>query len=281
MSLQGFSTFDDVFTAVRDSKVQYGIVPIENSYSGSIPHVFDCLLHFGLFIVAETSTVDDHCLCVLPGSDIRSIKKVISQSEFFSHCSGFLQDLSRANDGTIERVVCWDGAGSPTLVKSLADPTVACIASRHAASLYGLEVIAEAIGNLERQSTRYFIISRSPASEGDLSHSKDVKVSIAVALRNVPNALVKSLSVFSSLDFNITKMESRPATTASNMFSTAVNVFEYVYFLDFECGNRLEDAHMAIAFAKKMCLSVRELGWYPVTLRSGPASPRYPWTAFL
>jgi prephenate dehydratase len=54
--------------------------------------------------------------------------------------------------------VCWDGAGSPTLVKSLADPTVACIASRHAASLYGLEVIAEAIGNLERQSTRYFII---------------------------------------------------------------------------------------------------------------------------
>jgi hypothetical protein len=36
---------------------RYGIVPIENSYSGSIPHVYDCLLHFGLFIVAETSTV--------------------------------------------------------------------------------------------------------------------------------------------------------------------------------------------------------------------------------
>jgi prephenate dehydratase len=139
--------------------------------------------------------------------------QVISQSEFFAHCSGFLQvllllpllvlllvhhltrlqDLARANDGLIERIVCWDGAGSPTLVKSLADASVACIASRHAASLcattlrlffagsntlfrYGLEVIAEGIGNLERQSTRYFIISRTPASEGDLSHSKDVKV---------------------------------------------------------------------------------------------------------
>ncbi len=107
----------------------------------------------GLLLLLQ---VDDHCLCVLPGSDIRGIKKVtrlsrdphvpasvspvqkvISQSEFFSHCSGFLQvlfdllssssaaaaaawpcigvifgqDLARANDGLIERVVCWDGAG--------------------------------------------------------------------------------------------------------------------------------------------------------------------------
>ena len=41
--LKGMKTFEDVFVAVKDKEVNYGIVPIENSKTGAIGETYDLL----------------------------------------------------------------------------------------------------------------------------------------------------------------------------------------------------------------------------------------------
>lgn len=75
---QGCASFGDVFASVKNGKTEYGIVPIENSASGTLHAVYDLLLNHALYIVGECSSIEEHVLCALPGTKVESITTVLS-----------------------------------------------------------------------------------------------------------------------------------------------------------------------------------------------------------
>lgn len=138
-------SFDAVFAAVHGGFCEYGLIPIENSLAGSIHRNYDLLLRHQLsndapiVIVGEYYLRVRHCLISLPGVRIEEIHKVISHPQALAQCEVYLRHLGVA----VEAV--YDTAGSVKILKEQGDRTLAAIASRRAADLYQMQILAEGI----------------------------------------------------------------------------------------------------------------------------------------
>ena len=85
-----FKTFEEVFAAVADGKARYGVVPVENSSSGSINDVYDLLGKYACHIVGEQLVRVEHCLLGVPGAKVDEITQVFSHEQGFAQCPKFL-----------------------------------------------------------------------------------------------------------------------------------------------------------------------------------------------
>ena len=99
-----------------------------------------------------------------------------------------------------------DTAGSAREIAERGDKTVAAIASRFAAEVYGLDILAENIEDATHNTTRFLVISRTP--ETPKSGKATVKTTFVFRVRNVPAALYKAMGGFATNGVNMTKLES-------------------------------------------------------------------------
>ena len=86
-------SFEDVFKAVEQDTVQFGIVPVENSLEGSISRVYDLLLDSSLMVCGETELRVVHCLIAGPETRLDLIKRVYSHPQALGQCKTFLKHL--------------------------------------------------------------------------------------------------------------------------------------------------------------------------------------------
>ena len=235
---KGVRSFSSVFTAVAAGDGDYGIVPIENSYSGTLHSVFDCLLKSSLHIVGEMGNVEVHCL-VGTGKDKAEVKEVRGHPHILDACSTYLEVLGRRNGvaGEIQRVPALNSASACLELKasastSVAAPTsVAAIAPREAAERYGLTVLETGIANDANAETRYLIIGRNNVetlvglNTSGLQEPGALetlyKTTIVLALPNTEGSIFKVVAQFATRSINILKMETRPACTARAVYSTS------------------------------------------------------------
>src|SRR5690242_13373909 len=82
-------TFADVFRAVVAGDVDYGLVPVENSQSGSITETYDLLRQHDLFVIGEIGHPVNQCLLALPGQQVSDIKRVISHPQALAQCDEY------------------------------------------------------------------------------------------------------------------------------------------------------------------------------------------------
>ncbi len=243
------ASFDIVFKAVIDGTCQYGMVPIENSLAGSIYQNYDLLLQNALWVVGEHHLRVSHCLIGLPGAQLSEIKKVISHPQGLAQCAGYLRSLP----GVITEPV-YDTAGSVKMVQAQADRTVAAIASRRAAELYGMEILAERIEDNPANFTRFLILSQDPVCP-----EVDAKTSIVFSLRNQPGSLFRALSALALRDIDLTKIESRPLVGKP---------WEYLFYIDFLGSEQDPVVKRALGHLGEYALMLRVLGSYPRHLQS-------------
>ena len=104
------------------------------------------------------------------------------------------------------RFVAGDTAGSARDVSERGDRTVAAIASRLAAEIYGLDILAEDIEDEAHNTTRFVVLAREAkwAAQG----SGPLVTSFVFRVRNLPAALYKALGGFATNGVNMTKLES-------------------------------------------------------------------------
>ena len=233
----------DVFRAVSEDKVSFGVVPIENSQAGSINETYDLLLASPLNIYAEEVLRISHCLMALPGEKGSNITTVYSHPQALAQCDDF---LSRLN---VEVIPVYDTAGSAKMIKERELKRCAAVASKRAAEIYGLEILAAEIETNINNYTKFFAISREKAKIG-----KENKTSLVFAAKHVPGALYRILGIFATENINLAKLESRPSKNKP---------WEYVFYVDFEGHLGEKVCQKAIEELQEEAIFVKILGSYP------------------
>jgi len=233
----------DVFEAVLGNDVEFGVVPVENSQAGSINDTYDLLLSYPLNIYGEIHLRISHCLMTLPGEKLSRIKIIYSHPQALAQCEEFLRKVQA------EIIPTYDTAGSAKRIKEEGLKGSAAIASKRAAKIYGLEILAEGIETNPNNYTRFFVISKKKAEPAPKS-----KTSLVFGTKNLPGALYHCLGAFATRDINLTKLESRPARDKP---------WEYIFYVDFEGHVDNPVCREAMAELEQMTNFIKVLGSYP------------------
>ena len=223
-NIKSFSveTFRDAMISIAEGAADYGVLPIENSSAGIVSENYDLLVEFENYIVAEQIIKIDNCLLGLPGTKEEDIKVVYSHPQALMQSARYLDEHRE-----MQKVSVLNTAIAAKKVVEDNDPTAAAIAGAHAASIYGLEIIKEAINHNKTNSTRFIIVTNQKLYRKDAK-----KVSICFELPHRSGSLYRILSHFIYNNLNMNRIESRPIEERP---------WEYRFFVDFD-GNLSESS---------------------------------------
>lgn len=272
----------DSLSAGRATRIA---VPIENSLAGTIHENLDLLLRaHDAEIVGELDLPVRHCLVGLPGASVTNLKTVCSHPMALAQCRAFLEKHGLASQ------VGYDTAGCAKLIAKEQTVDEAAIASAHAASIYGLNVLARDIQDEKHNYTRFlFISNRNNNSSSDDDESVDTtstntktrgggeakgKTSIAFSLINQPGILCRALSVFAVSNIDLSKIESRHLHTVRKAIGDDADNdlsekrWGYVFYVDILRRAEEDAVKAALNHLQQITTFYRLLGSYPAHVSS-------------
>lgn len=282
-------TFRDMFDSLSAGRANRIAVPIENSLAGTIHENLDLLLRArDAEIVGELDLQVRHCLVGLPGASITNLKTVRSHPMALAQCRAFLDKHGLASQ------VGYDTAGCAKLIAKEQTADAAAIASAHAASIYGLAVLAKDIQDETHNYTRFLFISNkncnisSDEKEGlDTISSTTMKTtggggggeakgktSIAFSLINQPGILCRALSVFAVSNIDLSKIESRHLHTVRRAIGDDADSdlsekrWGYVFYVDILRRAEEDAVKAALNHLQQITTFYRLLGSYPAHVSS-------------
>lgn len=194
------ATFEDALTAISSGEADLGMIPIENSIAGRVADIHHLLPASGLFIVGEWFLPVHHQFLAPRGAKLADIKTVESHVHALGQCRRIIRKLG------IKAIVAADTAGSARTVAERGDKSCASLASRLAADIYGLDILAEDVEDEDHNTTRFVILSKE--SKWAPQGSGALVTSFVFRVRNLPAALYKALGGFATNGVNMTKLES-------------------------------------------------------------------------
>ncbi|WP_016954780.1 prephenate dehydratase [Catenovulum agarivorans] len=241
----GCKSFDDIFAAVEDKDADIGVLPIENTSSGSINEVYDLLQTTRLKIIDELYIPVKHNLLVACETDLSQIKTIYGHHQPIAQCSDFLNELS-----DVEIVVSDSTSTALSEVKKLNDPAVAVLGSAEAGKHYGLQSIRADVANQKDNQTRFIVVAREPVS---VPLTCAAKTSLILSVGQRPGALVDALLIFKEYKISMCKIESRPIKGRP---------WEEMFYIDVTENLQSEAMQLAIKALKPSVSDYTELGCY-------------------
>src|SRR5271168_4202494 len=235
---------DEVFHEVEGGVADFGVVPIENSSEGTVNHTLDMFLTSGLKICGEVELrVNHHLMGKMNGTD--AVKRVCAHLQALAQCRGWLDEQLP----DVERVAVASNAEGARRARD--ERGTAAIASRAAAEIYGLNLLAHEIEDRQDNTTRFLVVGRKLFSA---SGADRTTLLVSAADTDDAGALFRLLEPFAEHRVNMTRIESRPSRKRK---------WDYVFFIDVE--GHVSDAPVAEALtAMQMRASLfKVLGSYP------------------
>ncbi|NDL61163.1 bifunctional chorismate mutase/prephenate dehydratase [Acerihabitans arboris] len=242
----GCQKFPDIIQMVETGQADYGVLPIENSSSGSINDVYDLLQHTNLSLVGELTNPIDHCMLVTGESSIDQIEVVYSHPQPFQQCSQF---ISRYPHWKIE--YCESTAAAMEKVAALNSPHAAALGSGPGGALYGLQVLEHNLANQQQNETRFIVLARKAI---EVSEQVPAKTTLIMATGQQSGALVEALLVLREQGIVMTRLESRPIYG---------NPREEMFYIDVQANLRSAPMQKALAGLQAITRSLKVLGCYP------------------
>lgn len=193
-------TFEQAMELVDKGEADYAVIPVENSNAGRVSDVHFLLPKTDLTIVGEHFLRVEHQLLALPGAKLEDIEAAASHPQALAQCSAFLKKHA------IKALSRIDTAKSCERIVETQDKTRAAIASKLAAEIYGLNILAANIENEPNNTTRFLIMCKKKSMPVD-DGSKFI-TSLVFHVKNIPAALYKALGGFATNGVNLIKLES-------------------------------------------------------------------------
>ena len=216
-------SFEDVIYSVNNNVADLAMLPVENTTYGRVADIHRLLPGSGLHIIDEVFTRVRINLLGLPGKKLEDIKSAEAHPVLLPQAASFL------DKNNIRGIRAVDSAGAAAALKGSKAAGLGVLASKLAAEIYGLEVLAEDIEDSDHNTTRFLLMSSYP----DNTRRGDTKMmtTFIFQVRNIPAALYKALGGFATNGVNLCKLES---------FSVK-NTFDQVnFYIDIE--GHIEDA---------------------------------------
>jgi chorismate mutase / prephenate dehydratase len=246
VALKGYGTLRQMLDAVLEGHADRGVLPIENTTTGSVYEAYDLLLRLNLSIVGEEIVEVRHCLVGVADVPLDSIRRVHSHAQALAQCTEFLNALPAS-----EQVTAATTAEAARHVRELADPAQAAIASEEAAAQFDLHVLRRDVANQPLNYTRFVVVAAAPV---DCDPRIAAKVSLVLATRHEHGALARCLDIIAEEGLSLTKLESRPRPGSP---------WEYVFYVDIEGHLGEPRMQAALTALAARTLFVKVLGCYP------------------
>ncbi|NMP30900.1 prephenate dehydratase [Thalassotalea sp. M1531] len=243
----GCQSFAEIMQLVEAGHVDYGMLPIENTSSGSINEVYDLLQHTNLAIVGEITQPIEHCLLTAVNTRLENIQTIYAHGQPFTQCSNF---LDKQHDMRIE--YCDSTADAMAKVFELQDETVAVIGSEEGGHLYQLHALEKSIANQDENHSRFILVARKPI---DVAEQIPAKTTFILATGQKPGALVECLLILKDKGINMCKLESRPIQGRP---------WEEMFYIDVEANYKTMAMQEAIAELTELTKFIKVLGCYPI-----------------
>jgi chorismate mutase/prephenate dehydratase len=232
----------NVFESVDRERVDYGVIPIENSTEGVIAHTLDLFMECDVRICEEIMmeiSLDLLSRSQSPGE----IRRVYSHPHAIAQCRNWLE--SHLEDAEIIDV---QSTAKAAEIAS-AEAHSAAVASSYAAKLYDLNVLERRIQDISYNYTRFLVIGK----KDEAATGRD-KTSLMFSLKDNVGALYNALKPFAEHGVNLTKIESRPHKGKA---------WDYIFFLDLEGHHTNETLAAALGEFQEVCSKLKLLGSYP------------------
>ncbi|MGY5849965.1 prephenate dehydratase [Salegentibacter sp. F14] len=225
-----------------------GVMAIENSIAGSILPNYALIDENRLQVVGEHYIPIDMNLMVLPGQKLEDIKKVYSHPMALLQCKEFFKQYPH-----IKLIEDADTAEVAKRISEKGSHKVAAVASKAAAKLFGLEILAESIHTKKSNATRFLILStKTKEPNGE----KIDKASLKFELESKRGSLVSVLNILRDFNLDMTKIQSMPIIESP---------WKYSFFIDVTFENYNEFLK-AVTILEVMTEQLTLLGTYKNTL---------------
>ncbi len=250
-----FATVPQALKALRAGEIDATMAPIENSVEGGVPATLDALSQgTQLHIVGEVLVPVTFVLAARPRPDgSRMPLADVGAVGTHAHAWAQVRTWAEANLGGAAYVPTLStAAAAEALARTGELPYQAAVCAPNAAATFGLDVLAEGIGDNGGAVTRFVLVAlpgRLPAPTG-----ADKTTVVLFQKLDRAGGLLELLEQFAVRGVNMVRLESRPTGEAMG---------SYCFSIDFEGHLAEERVRESLIGLKRVCADVRFLGSYP------------------
>ena len=237
------SSFEELYRKMDAGQADAAIMAIENTVSGGLLPNFELLRKYDHKIKGEVFLRIEQNLMTLPGQKIEDLHEVRSHYMAINQTRPFFNDYP-----DIRLVEYGDTAKSAADIVKSGIKGVGAIASKLAAQIYGLEIIAEGIETYKQNFTRFLILDDSL----EVDKAKINKAAMCFTLPHKPGSLTHVLTIMSFYDMNLTRIQSLPIPGQE---------WQYFFYVDIKF-NDYERYTQALSAVKPLMTDLNILGEY-------------------
>jgi prephenate dehydratase len=222
-------SFDSLVENILTNKSSHAVMAIENSIAGSIIPNYALIDKNNLKIIGEYYLSVHHNFMSLKGQEMKDILEVHSHPMAILQCKEFFK-----NHPHIKLVEDKDTAETAKRIHDNQLKGIGAIASKTAAELYDLEILAAEIQTINNNQTRFVIIGNNQ----DININEINKASLKFELEHKRGSLATVLNVMSDCKLNLTKIQSLPKIETPFQYAFFVDI-TFDDYKDYEKGKKL------------------------------------------
>lgn len=239
---RAYATFEDVFKAVSDGDIEYGVIPFENSYTGEVGENFDLLLKYDCYINMVYDLKINQNLIANKGASLKDIKQVYSHHQAIGQSQMFLKNFD------FEVIPYPNTALAAEYVSKSGDISKAAIASEQTAEIYGLDVLVPNINTSAENTTRFIVISKNLIKEGN-------RFNLLFTVKHDAGQLAKIMQIIGTMGFNMESIKSRP------LYNLA---WQYYFYVEIVGDLKDEKTKELLVKLRENCKELKVLGAYNI-----------------
>lgn len=199
-SISYYASFREVFEAVENGDVDYGVIPIENSTAGEVTANMELLEQHSVYICRTARVECAHVLAAKKGVAESDIKILFGHEQAIRQCAGYIDGR-----GGLTVVPYHNNAAAAKMVSENPSGELGCICSAECAEMHGLEIVRPHIATDPNNSTRFICISRNV----EIYDGADT-MAVSLSIPNISGALYRLLTKFAVNGLSMSKIQSKP-----------------------------------------------------------------------